>query len=159
MRRALLWLWRVLPLSHGMQWPLLWLINTKFLVGVMVVAFDDQERVLLVHHTYRNRYPWGLPGGWLGRGESPAEGALRELAEETGFVGEVGPLVWMGTGARPALDFAYLVRIVGGSFRRSDEIDEYRFVRPEALPEGMLPFQVPVIAAARAARGQSSFAL
>ncbi|HEV8637056.1 MAG TPA: NUDIX hydrolase [Chloroflexota bacterium] len=158
MRRILLWLWRVLPLSHGVQWPLLWLLNTKFLVGVMVVAFDDQERVLVVHHTYRNRYPWGLPGGWLGRGESPAEGALRELAEETGFVGEIGPLVWLGAGGRPEIDIAYLVRITSRSFRRSDEIDDYRFVRPDELPEGMLPFQVPVIAAARAALGQSSLA-
>jgi ADP-ribose pyrophosphatase YjhB (NUDIX family) len=158
MRRALLWLWRVLPLSDRMQWPLLWLLNTKFLVGVLVVAFDDLGRVLVVHHTYRNRYPWGLPGGWLGRGESPAEGALRELAEETGFVGEIGPLVWLGAGERPEIDLAYLVRIVGGSFRRSDEIDDHRFVQPEALPDGMMPFQPPVIAAARAALAQSSFA-
>jgi len=32
---------------------------------------------------------WGMPGGWLEPGESPAEGAARELWEETGI--EVRP--------------------------------------------------------------------
>ena len=141
-----------------MRRALLWLLNTKFLVGVAAVAFDERGRVLVVHHTYRNVYPWGLPGGWLGRGETPAEGALRELEEETGFTGEIGALVWVGAGRRPEIDLAYLVRITGGAFRRSDEIDDHRFVGPDEMPEGMLVYQLPVIAAARAALGQSSFA-
>jgi ADP-ribose pyrophosphatase YjhB (NUDIX family)/GNAT superfamily N-acetyltransferase len=37
---------------------------------------------------------WALPGGGLEPGESPREGALRELAEETGWTGlEPGPLL------------------------------------------------------------------
>src|SRR5689334_25065136 len=97
-RRVLLWLWRVLPLGVRVQWSLLWLINRKFLVGVMAIAFDDQERVLVLHHTYRRTYPWGVPGGWLGAGEPPEVGALRELREETGFEGESEALVWVGGG-------------------------------------------------------------
>src|SRR5438093_3238926 len=101
LRPVLLWLWRVLPLTTGMQWPLLWVLNRKFLVGVMAIVFDDQGRVLVLHHTYRRRYPWGVPGGWLGAGETPDDGALRELREETGFEGEVEALVWVsGGGAR-----------------------------------------------------------
>jgi len=49
LRPLLLWLWRVLPLSGRVQWAALWLINRKFLVGVMAIAFDDQERVLVLH--------------------------------------------------------------------------------------------------------------
>ena len=41
---------------------------------------------------------------------------------------------------------------------RRQSITLQRALLPDELPEGMLPFQVPVIAAARAALGQSSFA-
>ena len=40
-------------------------------------------RVLLVRHGYRPK--WGLPGGFLKRGEAPADGARREVAEEVGL--------------------------------------------------------------------------
>jgi 8-oxo-dGTP diphosphatase len=149
-KRALLWLWKVLPLSHGVQWVLLWVMNRKFLVGVAAVAFDDAGRVLVVHHTYRNTYPWGLPGGWMHQGESPEQTAVRELREETGFEGRVERLLWVGSGRRPELEVAYVVRIVGGSFRACDEVDECRWLAPgEPLPEGMQPYQADVIALAQ----------
>ena len=36
---------------------------------------------------------WGLPGGFLDRDETVAQGALRELLEETGWTGEVVSLL------------------------------------------------------------------
>jgi 8-oxo-dGTP diphosphatase len=45
-----------------------------------VVALWTEGRVLLVAHSYRGG--WGLPGGGVGRAESPARAALRELREE-----------------------------------------------------------------------------
>jgi ADP-ribose pyrophosphatase YjhB (NUDIX family) len=36
---------------------------------------------------------WGLPGGFLDRGETLVEGTLRELREETGWTGEVVSLL------------------------------------------------------------------
>jgi len=51
------------------------------------LVFDDSHNLLLVR---RNREPgineWALPGGFIETGESPADGALRELREETGIV-------------------------------------------------------------------------
>ena len=52
-------------------------------VGAACAIFDDQGRILLVHHTY-GRLNWEIPGGLVEAGESPDEGALRELVEETG---------------------------------------------------------------------------
>jgi 8-oxo-dGTP diphosphatase len=160
LRRVLLWLWRLLPLTSGMQWPLLWIINRKFLVGVMVISFDDRERVLLLHHTYRRRYPWGVPGGWLGAGETPDVGALRELREETGFEGEVEALVGVSGGDRHgAIEIAYLVRITSGRFRPNAEVDAHAFAPVDALPPDLLPFQREIIALAAALRRERQSSL
>lgn len=47
-------------------------------------------KLLLVQRGGREEYAdgygtWGLPGGWLEHGESPFEGAVREVWEETGL--------------------------------------------------------------------------
>jgi 8-oxo-dGTP pyrophosphatase MutT (NUDIX family) len=65
-----------------------------------VLLFDAGDRVLLFHgfdparptHGY-----WFTPGGGLDDGETMAQGAARELFEETGLrmaVDELGPPVW-----------------------------------------------------------------
>ena len=41
------------------------------------------ERMLLIHHRYIKE--WFQPGGHIDPGESPLEGAIREVAEETGW--------------------------------------------------------------------------
>ena len=61
------------------------LIVPKQRIGVGLVVFDEQDRVLLLKHVFHPKTPWGLPGGWLGRDESPEQCALRELMEETGL--------------------------------------------------------------------------
>lgn len=49
--------------------------------GVSVIARDEMGRVLLVRHSYGSGL-WSLPGGGLSAGEDPADGAIREFAEE-----------------------------------------------------------------------------
>jgi 8-oxo-dGTP pyrophosphatase MutT (NUDIX family) len=60
-----------------------WRVRKPRLGGCRVLAFDAEDRVLLVRHAYGSG-SWMLPGGGLGRGEEPLAAALRELAEETG---------------------------------------------------------------------------
>jgi ADP-ribose pyrophosphatase YjhB (NUDIX family) len=52
-----------------------------------VIAVDPQERVLLFRYDDGppNGVHWSTPGGGLDEGESYEAGALRELAEETGW--------------------------------------------------------------------------
>ncbi len=48
----------------------------------------NNKKILLLKHTYRDKYPWGIPSGWLKRGEQPMEALQREIKEETGMVVE-----------------------------------------------------------------------
>jgi 8-oxo-dGDP phosphatase len=60
--------------------------------SVAVVAVDEDQRLVLVHHYRRpvGALLWELPAGLCDReGESPRETARRELAEETGVRAEV----------------------------------------------------------------------
>jgi 8-oxo-dGTP pyrophosphatase MutT (NUDIX family) len=57
--------------------------------AVGVVALDDDDRVLLVgQHRYTlDAYSWEIPEGGVPFDEPSADGARRELAEETGYHG------------------------------------------------------------------------
>ena len=55
-------------------------------LAVGVVVLDDDDRVLLVgQHRYAlDALSWEIPEGGVPSGETPLEGAIRELREETG---------------------------------------------------------------------------
>ena len=59
--------------------------HTRFTVTAGAVIFNDQKRVLLLKHRFRAGSGWGLPGGFLERGEQPVEALRRELREEIGL--------------------------------------------------------------------------
>jgi len=63
-------------------------------VGVKTLLVSEAQEVLLVRHTYRPG--WHIPGGTLGRGESVAEAAARELYEEVGIRAVIEPKSILG---------------------------------------------------------------
>ena len=64
-------------------------------MGVIGVLMDEtRTQVFLVEHVFHARKPWGLPGGWMERGEEPTQTVEREFYEETSLrVRAVHPLL------------------------------------------------------------------
>ena len=135
-RRLGYWLWRVLPMPLFLRYLLMWVTNQKFLVGVVAVILNDQGEVLLFRHTYRKDTPWGLPSGYLKRGEVPDEALEREIMEESGLkVRIIKPLSVEGLADFPRLDLVFRGEMVGDfQFAASVEVGEARFFPTDDLP-------------------------
>ena len=81
------------------------MVPEKYLVAtdVVVITDDEQPEVLLIQRKnppYQNA--WALPGGFVERDEDLPEGALRELAEETGII--LKEAVQIGAYGKPGRD-------------------------------------------------------
>jgi ADP-ribose pyrophosphatase YjhB (NUDIX family) len=111
--------------------------------GGLVVADDgvNEPRAALIGRTdRRGRLLWSLPKGHIEEGETPEDTAVREVAEETGIIGEVvAPLgiidFWFVAEGRRIHKTVrhYLMRRVGGELSDADiEVDEVAWV---PLPE------------------------
>ena len=62
-------------------------------VGAVGAIFNHAGQVLMVEHVFRPDYVWGLPGGWVNRGENPAYTIEREVKEELNLTVEVKKLL------------------------------------------------------------------
>ena len=138
--RILLRVWRDVPFPDWLRGLFLRLLNPSFGVGAMALVQDESGRILVLEHTYRREAPWGLPGGWLKRAESPESGLAREVFEETGFRVAVEALLVAGFYGRGQLDLLYRCRVLAGSYRPTDETSAHRWVLPADLPP-LLPNQ------------------
>lgn len=118
-------------------------------IGVAIVAFNEEGKVLMLRHVFHPSFPWGLPGGWLATGEDPGDCALRELREEAGLAADLGPPVHVARDPYPDhIGIAYLGWIHPGTPIPGPEIMEARWFTPDALPQPLLPFTQEAIFAA-----------
>lgn len=97
-------------------------------------VIDEQGRILLIRRS--DNKMWAMPGGALSVGETPAEGVLREILEETGWLCEALALIGIfdsrlcGTVSRYHLyHFQFLCRPI----RRMTDDPEFGF---ESLETG-----------------------
>ncbi|GAA1030138.1 NUDIX hydrolase [Virgisporangium ochraceum] len=131
-----------------------------FFAGAAGFFTDPAGDVLLVKPNYRDT--WGFPGGVLEAGETPDEGAAREVLEEIGLRVEVGRLLvvdWVlpyGTAPRSMVHFLFDCGTVeappGGFALQVEELDEARFVRPDEAAGLLAPRVAPRVDAALRAR-------
>lgn len=101
---------------------------------------DDAGRLLLIHKVDNDL--WALPGGGMEIGESIAEAAVREVAEETGLTVEVTGVVGIYTDpghvmayddgeVRQEFSVCFHARVTDGEAREDgSETKEVRWVEP-----------------------------
>jgi len=141
-------IWR--RLSGKLQWQLLWLVNSKFMICAAGVILDDQNRVLLQRHRHWVLDVWGLPGGIVHRGETLEAAFRREVQEETGLSVADVQLVRLYSGYNLRLEVFFQARIVTSEEPvvlrlQSSEVLEARFFPFEELPVNILPQQSEII--------------
>ena len=104
-------------------------------VSVYGIVFnEDKTQVLLVKR--RDIPVWVLPGGGLDPGESPEEGAIREVHEESGFSVKIVRKVaeYLPVNKMTLLSHLFECQIIGGSATPSAETKEVEFFSLHALP-------------------------
>ncbi len=144
MHRVLLRVWRDVPFPGWLRVIFLRILNPSFMVGAMALIQDADGRMLVLEHTYRREFPWGLPGGWLKRAESPEAGLTREVFEETGLHVRVDALLAAEFWGRNQLDLLFRCSVLSGTYRPSDETGKHRWALPGELPR-LLPNQVALL--------------
>jgi 8-oxo-dGTP pyrophosphatase MutT (NUDIX family) len=116
-----------------------WQLRRPRIRGVRILAFDAEDRVLLVRHSYGSGN-WMLPGGGLGRNEDAVAGARRELAEEVGCLFDDAQLVeLLAEPLSGATNHVHLVtgRTTGAPFGDRREVVAAQFFAPGAWPEDL----------------------
>lgn len=104
------------------------------------VVFRD-DAILLVKE--RSDGLWTLPGGWADVGESPSEGVVKEIREESGF--ETRPIKLLAVYDRNKHDYPPLLHhiykifiqceIIGGAPTESIETDGVGFFCEDKIPK------------------------
>ncbi len=145
------WLRRVPPLRWLLALAVRGLVPRHY-VGAVGVILNQAGQVLLLQHVFRPYYPWGLPGGWVERGEDPADTVRREVFEELGLPVEVGPLLLcqlqgggLGDTTPAGLGLVYYCRWpgkladAGGLAQKSGEILAIEWLDPAAIRYPLSP--------------------
>jgi 8-oxo-dGTP pyrophosphatase MutT (NUDIX family) len=82
---------------------------------------------------------WTLPKGKLYQGETPEQGALREVKEETGFrcqlLRSLGSVDYNDRRGRRKVAFYWLMRRLAGRFQPGEEVDHLLWLPFEAAAE------------------------
>ncbi|HEY0006941.1 MAG TPA: NUDIX hydrolase [Pyrinomonadaceae bacterium] len=137
-------LWRGAPKSLR-RWSVR-LTQTRFTATTGAVVLDEQGRVLLLSHVFRAGQPWGIPGGFIERGEQPEEALRRELREEIGLELESAELAFVRTLRKPSqIEIIFRCRPRGMAEPQSLEIRSAAWVDLKQLPETLGQDQLRLI--------------
>jgi 8-oxo-dGTP diphosphatase len=155
LHRLALQVYRRLPV--GLRRRVVRAVSPSFTVGAMCFIERPDGALLLVRHSYRER--WGVPGGLLQKGEEVQIGARREVREEVGLEVELlGEPAVVVDSPPQRVDVVFRARPAEGADPDaldlgSAEIVEARWFLGDALPELQFETAGALVALARIAAG------
>ena len=125
-------------------------------IACYVVCRDADGRLLLTRFFmdgHRNSGQWTMPGGGMEWGETPIETAARELEEETGYVGAIGPLLgvfsrWFEASETMSGDAGHVIGLLYGA---TDLRGDLRSEFDEGTTDGAAWFTLDEVRALRRA--------
>ena len=131
-------IWRTIP--RFLRLKIIRLTQTKFTVSVAAVIFDAEGKVLLLDHVLRPGSGWGIPGGFVNRGEQPAVAIEREIHEETGLRLENIKL-FRARIINKHVEFIFQAQAKGAGEVKSREILAVEWFALDEMPEEMSAMQ------------------
>ena len=148
-------IWRHLP--GGVRRRVSRLGQSRFTVTTAAFIFDGDGRLLLLDHVFRPDSGWGVPGGFLTRGEQPEAGLRRELREEIGIEIEDVEILFARALPRPRqIEIYFRARAIGEPEPCSFEIKTAKWFALDDLPSELSGDQRRLIARARPLIGASA---
>ncbi|MDQ3712483.1 MAG: NUDIX domain-containing protein [Acidobacteriota bacterium] len=118
--------------------------QTKFTASAAVIIENEKGEILLLDHVLRPDSGWGIPGGFLGFGEQPAEAVRRELIEETGLELEMVEMIRVRVVNRH-IEILFRAKANGVASVKSREINAFGWFKVDEMPEKMNQTQKSII--------------
>ena len=113
-------------------------MHARFTVTAGALIFNDSGQILLLKHRFRAGSGWGLPGGFLEKGEQPLEALRRELREEIGLELEDVEIFATRSFKKPQqVEVLFRCRANGVVTPRTMEVERADWFSPESLPDGL----------------------
>ena len=112
--------------------------NTRFTVTAGAVILNDKGEVLLLKHRFRPGSGWGLPGGFMEKGEQPIDALRRELREEIGLeVDDVKVFAARSFRKPKQVEVLFRGRANAQVKSRTMEVERAEWFAIDSLPEGL----------------------
>ena len=110
-------------------------------VSACTIPFLDGKVVMLRRANEPSRGKWVFPGGFMERGETVEQAAIRETFEEVGLQVDVTHLLNVYSYPESVvIVVVYLAQVVGGVLRLSPEASELGLFAPDEIPWEELAF-------------------